>query len=78
MKDRYCVFHVSEPGFETAEEAQAWIERQDNPKDYRVTAFKPDAIHVKCASDMKEIYIKHGRALERKQIKTPSQPSLKT
>ena len=35
---RYSAWHESESGYETAEECQAWIDRQPNPEEYYVVA----------------------------------------
>lgn len=73
---RYAVFHESEPGWETAGEAQDWIDRRpiSERHEYRVVAFEPDAIHVRVAADMKEreIEIAKQRAVELERFRIRS------
>lgn len=38
MVTRYQAWHITEPGYKSAKDAQEWIDRQDNPEDYFVVA----------------------------------------
>ena len=39
---KYCAFHVSEPGYDSPEDVQEWIDTQDNPDDYFIVATDDD------------------------------------
>lgn len=75
-KKRYAVFHESEPGWETAGDAQDWIDKRPEHErhEYRVVAFEPDAIHMRVAADMKEREIETAQQqaveLERLRIRS--------
>lgn len=75
-KKRYAIFHESEPGWETAGEAQDWIANRpvSERHEYRVVAFEPDAIHVKVAADMKEQQIERikQQAIELERLRIRS------